>query len=196
MVAALALPLLSVSAARILPFGKAPAIAAAHQTGEAVTEAADLAFEIPKSFDQEVAQKSISQVYRAARQKAFARTPLVAPPKPQPLLLPQVPIETTLTPDQHIVDALKLVKSLEFTSILSGREVLAVISGRPRHIGDVVKSGWTLISIDSATNTVELHHQLAGKHTLQIKQRLNTGENKSTIEPVHQDEQAPVSPAR
>ena len=100
-------------------------------------------------------------------------------------MLPQDPVVETMTPDQHIVDALKLVKSLEFTSILSGREVLAVISGRPRHIGDTVKKGWALISIDTIANSVVLHHELAGDHTLQLKQRsgVNGEEKKSTIEP-------------
>ncbi len=187
MVAAVAIPIIGAGVARVLPFGKSPAsaIAAGPAGGEAVTEAADLAFEIPKAFDQETAQKSVAQIYRASRQKQFARTPLSPPPKAQPVKTPEVPIAETLTPDQHIVDALKLVKSLEFTSILSGREVLAVISGRPRHIGDTVKKGWTLVSIDPVANSVVLHHELAGDHTLLLKQRTGHGddENRSTIEP-------------
>ncbi len=188
MIAAVAIPLIGVAGGRVLPFGKTPAsaIAAGTATNEPVTEAADLAFEIPKAFDQETAQKSIAQIYRASRQKQFSRTPLSPPPRALPLKVPEVPIAETLTPDQHIVDALKLVKSLEFTSILSGREVLAVISGRPRHIGDTVKKGWTLISIDAVANSVVLHHELAGDHTLHLKQRAGQGddENRSTIEPV------------
>lgn len=187
LIAAVALPIIGAGGARVLPFGKSPASAIAAETagGEAVTEAADLAFEIPKAFDQETAQKSISQIYRTSRQKQFARTPLSAPPKTEPLNLPQVPVAETLTPDQHIVDALKLVKALEFTSILSGREVLAVISGRPRHIGDTVKKGWTLTSIDPVANSVVLHHELAGDHTILLKQRTGQGddENRSMIEP-------------
>lgn len=186
MIAAVAIPILGAGGARVLPFGKSPASAiAAGSSGESVTEAADLAFEIPKAFDQETAQKSITQIYRASRQKQFARTPLLQPPKAQPVKLPEVPVAEALTPDQHIVDALKLVKSLEFTSILSGREVLAVISGRPRHVGDVVKKGWTLVSIDPVANSVVLRHELAGDHTLLLKQRAGQGddENRSTIEP-------------
>ena len=198
MTAAVAFPLIGAGAGRFLHFGSSPAQASAsvnslmaNTHGSGNDAAASLAFDIPKLPGSDRDSGAIERIYRAAHQKAFDRVPLQLVPK-RLAPIAQVPAPVLKqSPDERLVEAIASAKTLEFTSILSGREMLAVISGRPRRVGENVKKGWKLISINAASATVELKHDLAGKHTLQMRQHSPRDEDgRNAIEPVRQ----PASP--
>lgn len=54
--------------------------------------------------------------------------------------------------------------AVNVSSILpSPRNPLAVIDGRPRRVGDILPSGWKVLSINGEDNTVTLQHSTGAK---------------------------------
>ena len=187
LIAALAAPFLGVQALRFIPMssGPAPASAAGEISIFGTQELTDVnlySFEIPRLEASDL-NNPVAKLYRAAHQKSFERVPIASTPRVKSNAPTVVAEKQPETPDEKLVEAQAILKSLELTSILSGREPIAVIAGRPLRAGAMVKKGWKLIEIDLARSTATVEHPLAGKATLALKRRAPKSED-SGVEPV------------
>ncbi len=115
---------------------------------------------IADSFEQETVKTDLPK---------FDPMPVVTPrdtsiPIQSPFYLEAIPASSEPrdvrvqgdTQRPSIPDALPTVR---VTSILpSSRNPLAIIDGKPRRVGDTLKSGWTVVSINGDDFTVTLRH--------------------------------------
>jgi hypothetical protein len=179
MSAAIVLPLIGAAVGRYLPGARGPSTAVASipimsRPDAPEEEVASLDFQIPGSLDQ--SKNPVAKMYRLAHLKQFERTPLEKAPKFKVNSPVGQPSAKPATPNERFTDAMTAFKSFELTSILIGRETLAVIGGRPHKVGDSLKSGWKIIIIDSASSTVQLQHEVAGSQILKIRQHKPKGQ--------------------
>lgn len=152
---------------RYLPIGHGPSPA------QASTVAAQLpaAFKMPE-LGKSAAQSSTTLAIEALRTKPFARSPVWAP-----VAAELHPVTAgTRTSDAVPADskrkaALDELKAIEVTSILTGRQPLAVIAGKARKVGDEIRGGWKITSIDPATGVVGLEHADYGHEQLQLRRK-------------------------
>ena len=185
LIVALAAPFVGVQTLRFVPLGRGPSTANAagaisiFGTRE-VNDVNLYAFEIPRLETNE-ANNPVAKLYHAAHQKSFERIPVASAPRARGTVAPVATETAPETPDEKLLEAQAAFKSFELTSILSGREPIAVIAGRPLRAGAMVKKGWKLIEIDLARSTATLEHPLAGKSTLSLKRRPPKSEDSGVV---------------
>lgn len=84
-----------------------------------------------------------------------------------------VPRSDADTPEPDQSDAMKRPdpreKAPELTSIVTGRETLAVINGKPHRVGDRVADDRTLAEIDAPGGTVTLDSPTRGRLVLRLR---------------------------
>jgi hypothetical protein len=166
--AACLVPVAGAALSRYLPIGRGPA------TARAATNSTELpvAFYMP-SLESTVATTSTSAAVEALRTKPFARTPVWAP-------LRTDPNDATVTAQTHVDSvpldakrkaALADLKSVDVSSILTGRQPLAVIAGKSRKVGDEIRGGWKITSIDPATGIVDVQHPDGGAAQIHLRKK-------------------------
>ncbi|HRJ49548.1 MAG TPA: hypothetical protein PKU91_03380, partial [Phycisphaerales bacterium] len=60
------------------------------------------------------------------------------------------------------------VPTLRLSSIASGRDLVAVINGAVRRVGDSVGDDWTIERIDHSTGTVTIEHASGATETISL----------------------------
>lgn len=145
--AALALPLLAVGGVRMAWLSKGPASAGASQI-KATNPKGILDKDKPASPVTRHAHAEIERVVSSTLANALGPCPLYAPEirrsaaPPSPANIPGIPQASSI-PDFRL------------TSIATGgRDLMAVVDGRVRRVGEEVREGWKVESIDKAAQTV------------------------------------------
>ncbi|MEK6703297.1 MAG: hypothetical protein AABZ53_13620 [Planctomycetota bacterium] len=146
-VAALALPLMTVGGVRTAWLAQGPAKAGATQVKSAERKGG--------SQENDKAPPPVARRPQDDLARAITAT-LTNPLGPCPLFVPEIH-RTAAPPSPSDIPGIPMVAVADFrlTSIATGgRELMAVIDGRVRRIGDEVREGWKVESIDRVAQTV------------------------------------------
>lgn len=148
----------------ILTVGPALCVLAFRFSGPVNPQSAGAANTSPPAVtiaESEQAKATEDQVQTAAAAEAAIKKGF----GPSPLSLP--PAATTPVVIQSHGQTVNAIDSLTLSSIMSTpRGPMAVISGKPRRIGEEITPGWTLQSIDAAASSVSLHGPESARSTL------------------------------
>jgi hypothetical protein len=161
------IPLAGAALSRYLPIGHGPA------TANASTE-----IELPVPFSMPLIDGSLpptatDQAIGNLRSKPFGKTPVWVPVQVDttPVAQDVAKEAETTQPDAKRKNALADLKAVEVTSIITGRQPLAVIAGKPRKVGDEIRGGWKITAIDPATGIIDVQHGEVGFERLHLKKK-------------------------
>lgn len=160
-------PVVGAALSRFLPIGRGPSTAAASARIEVTPS-----FHMPL-IHGENRPTTATQAIEALRSKPFGKTPVWVPTHVDPTQSDQ-PVNSQPEPSQLDAkrkNALADLKTVEVTSILTGRQPLAVIAGKPRKVGDEIRGGWKIVGIDPSTGTVDVQHVEFGFERLNLKKK-------------------------
>ncbi len=161
------IPVAGAMLSRYLPIGRGPASAAA-----ATPVDIPAPFHMP-SLDGAGSISTAAQAIESLRSKPFGKTPVWLPMQLDPVVSQQ---HVSSEPDSSQSDArrknaLAELKTFEVSSILTGRQPLAVMAGKPRKVGDEVR-GWKITAIDPAAGVVDVRHDEFGTERLHLKKKV------------------------
>ncbi|MBU6413023.1 MAG: hypothetical protein KGS45_06080 [Planctomycetes bacterium] len=166
-VGACLVPVAGAAFSRFLPIGRGPS-----------TAAASTQMELPASFrvpaiDGATQPTAATQAIEALRSSPYGKTPVWVPVQADPSQtdLPINSVPEPTQPDAKRKSAVADLKTVEVTSILTGRQPLAVIAGKPRKVGDEIPGGWRITGIDPSTGTVDVQHGEVGSERLHLKKK-------------------------
>lgn len=166
-VGAILIPLAGAAISRYLPIGRGPASAAASIEIELLKP-----FRMP-DIDAATPPTAAAQAIEALRSKPFGKTPVWVPVQVDPTHTEHAATKEpeNAPPDAKRKNALADLKNVEVTSILTGRQPLAVIAGKPRKVGDEIRGGWKITAIDPATGIIDVQHPEVGAERLHLKKK-------------------------
>jgi hypothetical protein len=83
-----------------------------------------------------------------------------------PIENPEPPAELEVAVIEPVVKASVPEPTIRLTGFFAGREVMATLNGKVRRIGDEIESGWKLVEINRAENSVVVEHKVGGRRTV------------------------------
>lgn len=162
------LPFAGIGISRLLPIGKGVATA---EAAIASAEDEQITFRMPTIATNTIKTTADAAV-EAVRTRPFSRSPVRAPVQVAAQPTDAVaPVASTPSGESKQKAALAELKAIEVSSILTGRQPLAVIGGKPRKVGDDIRSGWRIISIDPASGIIGVEHPDAGVEQLHLRKK-------------------------